>query len=161
LDGYRGLDKPMEVTIRAICNDLPRAGGQREDDAAPCSRTFLLGIQRGESIIELKPLDDNSIVFEAVFRVAERDGGRTNFLGPYAKGTVTERFFYLSWVEVGQSGEHTRYGRAKIQLSHLPWSVVASAADAGTPLTVLLSLTDKRGRPRCGSIRDGEARWRL
>jgi hypothetical protein len=152
----------MEVTVRALCTDLPRDARSVGKAGVDSGRqTFHLGIQRGETAIDVVPLDDDPVVLEAVFRVAERDDGKVNFLGPYAKGTVTERFFYLLWIAVGDGGEHTRYGRAKIHLSHLPWSAVARAAETGAPLAVTLSLTDRHGRPRCGSLRDGEARWQL
>jgi hypothetical protein len=152
----------MEVTIRVVCENLPDAAREQPTGGMVIAgRRWYLGLQRGEAVVDAMPVDGSSIVLEAVFRVAEREDGTTNFLGPYAKGSVSERFLYLSWLEAGDGGETTRYGRAKVHLSHLPWTVVARAAQAGVPLTVMLSLTDTRGGPRCGSIRGSEARWEL
>lgn len=95
----------MELTIRAKCVHLPGSDSRlHQDQPSPESPGFLLGIQRDGAVIGLVRAGETPIVLEAVFRVTERGEGKTNFLGPYAKGTVTERFFYLSWVEVGPGG---------------------------------------------------------
>ena len=150
----------MEITIQARCSDLPSLGSlpNRTASESPGGR-LALGVQRGEAIVDLTEVRREPLELTAVLRVAEQAKGDTNFLGPYAKGTASERFFYLVWVVLGPNGEHERYGRVKVQLNHLRWSVVSRAADAGGTLTVELSLTDARGKPRCGSIRNGEARW--
>ena len=152
----------MELKIKVICEGLPSKESVDAHGRERMVRERIhLGIQRGEEVIAAVAADAKRVTFEPTFRVAERDGGTTNFLGPFAKGTPQERFFYLSWLTRTASGDLARYGRAKVHLSHLPWAVVSRAAAAGTPLTVRLSMRDKRGRPRCGSIRDGEAQWRL
>jgi hypothetical protein len=118
-----------------------------------------LGIQKGETVIEAVPANRKRVVFEPVFRVAPLAGGKTNFLGPYAKGTPSARFFYLSWVVKGEGGDLTMFRRFKVDLSHLTWPQVENAARSGKPLIVNLSMTDQRGGPVCGSDRRGHVRW--
>ena len=148
----------MELKIKVICEHLPGTDFPvlTGTDANPVH----LGIQRGNEVIEAVPANRKRVVFEPSFRVAPLPNGKTNFLGPYAKGTPTERFFYLCWVVKDKDGRLTTFRRAKIHLSHLSWSQVEEATHSNKSLTVTLSLTDKHGNPRCASIRGDEARWR-
>lgn len=143
----------MELTIRVRCIDFP------SPTCDPRFSAFFLGVQCDEEVIDTKAVGEEPLEFEVHFRVAERSNGETNFLGPYAKGTVTERFFYLSWIAVAAGGRHERVGRMKVHLNHLKWNDVEQAVAGEKRLIVELPLTDKKGRPRCASIRDGEARW--
>ncbi|MGE0128454.1 MAG: DUF5990 family protein [Blastocatellales bacterium] len=150
----------MELTIKVICVNLP--GDKfvsRQGDETTISEGVYLGIQKAEEVVGAAPGNSKKIVFEPAFRVSPLPGGRTNFLGPFAKGTPKERFFYLSWVVKDAGGRLTMFRRAKIHLSHLPWSRVEEAVRAGKPLSVELSMTDRRGGPLCGSVRDDDARW--
>jgi Family of unknown function (DUF5990) len=146
----------MELKIKVICEDLP---GTKFSDESVAREQMHIGIQRGDEVIEAVPANRKRVVFEPEFRVSPLLEGKTNFLGPYAKGTQAERFFYLSWVVKGEAGTLTMYGRAKIHLSHLRWSQVEEAMRSGKPLSVTVALTDKRGKPRCGSVRGEDVRW--
>jgi len=148
----------MELTIKVICKDLP---GKELRDAAGeiCHANVYLGIQHGEQVIEMVPGDSKTAEFAPVFRVAPLDDGQTNFLGPFAKGTKTERFFYLSWGDLGEDGIFRMFRRAKIHLSQLPWKTVERAAGAGKPIVAHLSLTDKRGGPLCASVKPPYIKW--
>ncbi len=141
----------MNLTIKVVCEDMPGASFKDEQ--------IFLGIQRGEEVLGFVPGDEEGAVFEPEFRVAKQPDGRPNFLGPYAKGTAAERFFYLSWGAKGAGGALGMFRRAKIHLNHLTWEQVEAAAESGEPITVTLSMTDKRGEPRCASIRADVARW--
>jgi hypothetical protein len=148
----------MELKIKVICEGLPDKSLEGIPvDAPDAQRGLLLGIQRGEDMIEATPADQGRVVFEPSFRVIPMQQDKTNFLGPFAKGVPAQRFFYLSWAVQGEGGKLTRIGRAKIHLSHLRWSEVEESLRSGNPLSVKLLLTDNKGRPRCGSIRD--ASW--
>src|SRR5262245_17622582 len=142
----------MELTIKVICVDLP---GEKFVSRQGIETTTLegiqLGIQRGEEVVDAVPASRNKAVFEPKFRVSQLSGGRTNFLGPFAKGTPKERFFYLSWVARDAEGRPAMFRRAKVHLSHLPWSRVEDAVRSGKALCVELSMTDERGGPLCGS----------
>jgi hypothetical protein len=150
----------MELKIKVICENLPgtqlldTSGGQ---PVVP--EPIHIGIQRGNEVVEAVAATRKRVVFEPSFRVSPLPDGKTNFLGPYAKGTPTQRFFYLTWVVRGKEGALTIIGRAKIHLSHLSWAQVEEAACSGGGLSVAVSLTDKRGRPLCGSIRGDDLRW--
>ncbi|HQR39693.1 MAG TPA: DUF5990 family protein [Blastocatellia bacterium] len=150
----------LELTVDVVCRDLPgitcstRSGGVLTTVAR-----VHLGIQRGEEVLDVTPADRAEVVFHPTFRVAELAGGATGFYGPFAKGTPTERFFYLSWLSREKNGCLAMFRRAKIHLSHLAWSVVEPAVRAGRPIRVELSMTDKKGEPLCASVRPGVARW--
>ncbi len=147
--------KVSELKVRLVCTNLP---GTTFSDGKNAYENIHLGIQEGEAIVDAVPGDTKRVVFEPAFRVAPLPGGKTNFLGPFAKGTPQERFFYLSWAEK-KGGKLTMFRRAKIQLSHLPWSRVKKAVESGEPLKVELSMTGKRGDPLCASVGPGLARW--
>jgi hypothetical protein len=152
----------MELKIKVICEDLP--GIEFSDTSAGKSLVYKnvhLGIQHGEEVIKAVPANRKQVVFEPEFRVAPLPNGKTNFLGPYAKGTQTERFFYLSWVTKDEEGNLTGFRRAKIHLSHLLWSQVEDAIDSGRQLSVTLSLTDKKGGPRCASLKGEGIHWQI
>jgi hypothetical protein len=150
----------MELKIKVICEDLPGKEFLDQSDDDPIdSQNIYLGIQRGNEVIEAVPINRKQVVFEASFRVSPLADGKTNFLGPYAKGTQRERFFYLSWAVKDQAGNLTMLGRTKIHVSHLLWSQVEKLVASGKSLEVAVSLTDKLGMPRFGSIGGDELRW--
>ena len=150
----------MEITIRVICNDLPgKASVNRQASPSLTGRRVYLGIQKGEAVIEAVPASRQQAIFAPVFRVARLPGGRTNFLGPFAKGTPQERFFYLSWVAKSDDGSLKMFRRAKVHLSHLKWAMVEQAIGSGQGLSVELSMTDQKGEPVCGSQVSHAARW--
>jgi hypothetical protein len=150
----------MELTIKVICKDLPGAEFHDEEKGLHY-RDVHVGIQYGENVIETVRGDAKKAEFEPVFRVAPIDGGTTNFLGPFAKGVKTERFFYLSWGELHASGLFRMFRRAKIHLSHLKWAQVERAVKANKPITVELSLTDKCGWPLCASVKPPYVDWKI
>lgn len=152
----------MELKIKVICEDLP--GTQFVTvlgDKLVTYEPVHVGIQRGNEVVEAVPANRKRVVFEPTFRVAPLPDGKTNFLGHYAKGTPTERFFYLSWGVKNEQGKLTMFRRAKIHLSHLQWSQVEEAIGSNKVLSVTLSLTDKCGAPRCGSLWGDAVRWQV
>ncbi len=151
----------MELKIKVICEDLPNKEFLEQSGTDPIdSQNIYLGIQRGNEIIEAVPINRKQIVFEPSFRVSPLAVGKTNFLGPYAKGTQRERFFYLSWAVKDKEGNLTMLGRTKVHLSHVLWSQVEELVSSDKPLEIAVSLADKRGMPRFGSIRGDDLRWR-
>jgi hypothetical protein len=151
----------MELKIKVICEDLPGKELLDQSGNDPIDRqNIYLGIQCGNDVIEAVPINRKQIIFEPSFRVSPLADGKTNFLGPYAKGPQSERFFYLSWVVKDIEGNVTKLGRSKVHLSHLMWSQVEELARSDKSLEVALSLTGKRGMPRFGSIRGDDLKWR-
>jgi hypothetical protein len=151
----------MELKIKVICEELPGTAflGSPSSGMEVSRRDIYLGIQQRNDIIEAAPATEKRVVFEPSFRVLRLSDDKTNFLGPFAKGTPTQRFFYLSWAIKNGEGGLTMIGRSKVHLSHLRWSEVEESLQTGKPLTVKLRLTDKRGLPRYGSIKGEGISW--
>jgi hypothetical protein len=150
----------MELKIKVICENLPGTQLLATSSGPSVIRENIhIGIQRGDEIVEAVPANRKRVIFEPGFRVSPMLGGKTNFLGPYARGTPTQRFFYLVWAVKEKEGNLTMIGRAKIHLSHLSWTQVEEAVGSGRGLSVAVSLTDEQGRPRTGSIRGDDQRW--
>ncbi|HMO58862.1 MAG TPA: DUF5990 family protein [Roseiflexaceae bacterium] len=144
----------MELTINVLCEELP-------DSPPDPKHTLYLGIQRGEEVIEAVAVAQAQIVFAPSFRVAPLPGDATNFLGPFAKGTPTQRFFYLSWAIGDPAGNLNKIGRTKIHLSQLRWADVERAIEAGRAPGVRLALRDRTGRPTFGSITGSRVAWQI
>jgi hypothetical protein len=152
----------MELKIKVICEDLPGTKFSTTSGGELLTyENIHLGIQRGEELIGVFPANRKQVVFEPEFRVSPRPDGKTNFLGPYAKGTPTERFFYLSWVEKDDAGHLIMFRRAKIHLNHILWSQIEEAIQTGRQLSVTLSMTDKKGEPRCASLKGEGINWQI
>ena len=151
-----------ELTIEVIGRRLP---GIRFCDGAEGGRAVRepvhVGIQRGEEVIEAVPADVEQVLFRPSFRVTRQPDGSPNFLGPFAKGTARERFFYLSWGVASPGGRFEMFRRLKVHLSHITWGQIEHALASGRAPRVLLELTDARGGPLCASIRSDRARWEL
>src|SRR5690242_12734010 len=135
-------DKKMELKIKVICEELPGTAflGSPASGAEVGRRDIYLGIQYGNDVIEAAPATKKRITFAPSFRVLRLPGDKTNFLGPYAKGTPAQRFFYLSWAVKDEGGSLTVIGRTKDHLSHLRWSEIEESLETGKPLTVTLRL---------------------
>jgi len=91
------MGEQLELKIKVICEDLPGTPLPDSPSGADVAhRDIHLGIQRGDDIIDLARANQKRVVFEPAFRVLPLPEDKTNFLGPFAKGTPTQRFFYLS-----------------------------------------------------------------
>ena len=148
------------LTIEVVCRNLP--GRCFDDlhypDEKPREPVYL-GIQKGNEVIEAVPGDRKQVVFRPTFRVTKQPDGSPNFLGPFAKGTPQERFFYLSWGVMDKKGGFAMFRRAKIHLNHLTWNEVGEALSSKRPLKVKIDMTGKNGEPVCASIRADRADW--
>jgi len=141
-----------ELTIEVICRHLP---GIRFADYKP----VYLGIQKGDEVIEAAPGDRKQVTFRPMFKIGTQPDGSPNFLGPFAKGTPQERFFYLSWGVMTEDGRFEMFRRAKIHLNHLTQEQVNSALSKNRPIRVTLDMTDRKGAPLCASVRKDRAKW--
>ncbi len=150
----------MEVEIDVLCTQLP---GSRFDDVAGGQAVqrsrIVLALQRGEDLVGPVDGDARQARFRPRFEVRQRADGRPNFLGPYAKGTPDQRFFYLAWAERDAAGALRMFRRAKVHLSGLRWDAVSAAAAERRPLRVEIAMTDAKGGPRCASIHPDQAHW--
>lgn len=148
----------MELTIRIIGENLADVDFGERGAGDKRSRLFL-GIQKGQEAIDMAPATDESATFTATFTVSPLPDGGTNFLGPYAHGTRTERFCYLSWIAEGEDGMLGMFSRIKLHLSPLRWARVEAAARAGTPIVMRFSLIGKRGGPAVASVPNDAIQW--
>ena len=148
------MSQSDELTIEVICRHLP---GICFADYEP----VYLGIQKGNEVIEAVPGNRAQAIFRPTFRIARQPDGSPNFLGPFAKGTPRERFFYLSWGVMHDGGQFEMFRRAKIHLNHLTWEQVSAAVSNDRPLKVVIDMTGKKGDPICASIRPNRAKWEV
>jgi hypothetical protein len=146
------LVKSDELTIEVICRHLP---GIRFADYEP----VYLGIQKGNEVIEAAPGNRKQVIFRPAFKVGTQPDGSPNFLGPFAKGTPQERFFYLSWGVMTEDGRFEMFRRAKIHLNHLTQEQIGNALSDNRPIQVSIDMTDRKGGPLCASVRKDVAKW--
>ncbi len=148
-----------ELTIEVVCRHLP--GICFDDLQGPGEKRepIYLGIQKGNEVIEAVPGDRKQVTFRPKFKIGQQQDGSPNFLGPFAKGTPQERFFYLSWGVMDKELHFKMFRRAKIHLNHLTWVQVREAVSRNRPLRVIIDMTGKGGGPICASIRKDRAEW--
>jgi Family of unknown function (DUF5990) len=143
-----------DLTIEVVCRNLPGSCfTDLQNPAAEKQEPVYLGIQKGNEVIEAVRADRKQVIFRPTFRIARQPDGSPNFLGPFAKGTPQERFFYLSWGVMDRNGHFEMFRRAKIHLNHLTWDHLRAALDKNIPLKVAIDMTSHKGDPICGSIR--------
>ncbi len=148
------------LKLKVVCTQLP--GTRFEDPYShdpEIKEPVYLGIQCGKEVVEQVPADRREVVFFPEFRVGEKPDGSPNFLGPYAQGRPADRFFYLSWGVVQNSGDFEMFRRLKIRLGHLDWAQVNRALESGDPIVVRLKLTDDRGGPLCATPCASHITW--
>ncbi len=148
----------MEFTIQIVGEDLAQVDFGERSAGKGRSHLFI-GIQKGQEVIETVPATAESATFTASFSVSPLPDGSTNFLGPYAHGTRTARFCYLSWLIEDEDGKRTMFSRIKLHLSPLLWAQVMEAARTKKPLIMRLSLRGKNGGPVCASVPDDAVQW--
>jgi hypothetical protein len=145
------------LRVKVQCTELP---GRRFLDLRDVRREpVYLGIQRGEDVVEQVPADKSQATFVAEFRVGKKEDGSPNFLGPFAKGTAEDRFFYLSWGVRSKAGEFAMFRRLKIRLGHLGWKEIRASVARDEPIVVSLRLTDAKGAPLCATPPATHIKW--
>jgi hypothetical protein len=81
------------------------------------------------------------------------------FRGPAVHGRGTERFIYLTWGDVGDSGTFAMFRRAKLRLDRVDPALVRTAVAQGRPLVATIDLTDEFGGPRCATPSEPALVW--
>ncbi len=118
-----------------------------------------VGVQRGDTVVELRPADADSIEWVFDVRAVLTDEGGLDLRGPYVHGRRGDRFLYLSWGTVGPDGAFTMFRRAKLLLSAVDPSALLAANEPGARLVGHLNLTGPDGGPRCGAVRPPDIAW--
>ncbi len=132
----------IKLTIE--CIDLPAHNWDGHSE-------IWLGIQSGKDVVQQVRLPAAKAEFHAELRVAGEDA--PNFLGPFAHGTVQERFLYLCW---GQPhfGHWAGFRRAKLPLTGLTWAALES-----NHLRAVVRCTDSKGGPICATVKPPFLSW--
>ncbi|MBL8047552.1 MAG: hypothetical protein JNJ45_02615 [Chthonomonas sp.] len=137
--------RTLGVRIRCIDLPVPDWGGHGE---------IWIGIQSGKDVVQRVKLPADSITFEAELRLGNEPGAAPpNFLGPFAQGTVQERFIYVCWGRPSFGG-WSGFRRAKLPLTGISWEMVASGAVTGT-----FVCTDAKGGPTCATVKPDRLTW--
>ena len=143
------------MQIRIVGTQLPgRACGA--GDNFPGYSNIHVGVQRKnrrDELLDLHPGDAASAEWTLDCSV---DG--SDVRGPHIQGPPGERFIYLSWGSVDDSGRFTMFRRAKLMLADVPPDVLVAAATSGT-LVGTLGLTDAKGHPLCARVKPPMIRW--
>lgn len=158
--GRMSMETAPTVSIELHCCQFPGLYFPEGSGSGTKPEAIYVGLQRGEQVIDLVRGDAGNATFTASFHVTQQKDGSPNFLGPFAKGTPKERFFYLSWGVQGPLGSFRSFRRAKIPLSSLSWEKVDAAIQNRTPIRADVTLTDAKGGPVCATLKSTHLRWR-
>jgi hypothetical protein len=146
--------------LKVICTDFPGLKFCDPHANEPSVREpVYLGIQHGSEVIGQVPADRRRAIFNPEFRVSCNPDGTPNFLGPYAQGTVRDRFVYLSWGVKQRGARFVMFRRLKLRLGHLSWEQIDQSMASGQPVVVRLKLTDAHGCPLCATPPQTHIRW--
>jgi hypothetical protein len=144
----------VRVTIEG--HDLP---GRRFVSEGVALRDVHVGVQVGREPAGLVPGDAPTARWDVDVTVATADGA-IDLRGPAVQGRRGDRFFYLTWGDVGPGGSFAMFRRAKLMVADIdPALLAAVAADDGT-LVAELGLTDGGGGPLCARVRPPAVTWR-
>jgi Family of unknown function (DUF5990) len=118
-----------------------------------------VGVQRRgrpDDLLDRQPGDADTVQWTFPVELVDGPAGR-EMRGPYVQGGPGQRFVYLSWGTVDDSG-FAMFRRAKLWLTEVPADVLAEAEGKGS-LVGRLGLTDPRGEPLCASVRPPAIIW--
>lgn len=151
-----------ELPIEVVCRHLPGIRFEDQNPGGIAYEPVYIGIQRGGDVIEAVPGNRKQVIFRPTFKIGRQPDGSPNFLGPFAKGTPQQRFFYLSWGVMHEHGRFEMFRRAKIHLNHLTWEHIRRAASGKRPIKLIISdMTGRDGGPLCGSVKAHQLNWEL
>ena len=115
-----------------------------------------VGVQRGQEVVQVQPAEGSSVKFTFGIVLRELDDGGLDFRSPFVHGKPGDRFFYLSWGDVGAGGSFSMFRRAKLMLSAVPSGLISAKTGS---LEAYLSLTDAKGGPVCAAVRPPAINW--
>jgi hypothetical protein len=115
-----------------------------------------VGIQRGQDVVQIQPAEGPSVKFTFGIVLRELDDGGVDLRSPFVHGKPGDRFFYLSWGDVGEDGAFEMFRRAKLMLAAVPSGLITPKTSS---LEAYLSLTDGKGEPVCAAVRPPQINW--
>ena len=118
-----------------------------------------VGVQIRRNPEQLVRADATEVRWEVDVDVV-REGGAFDFRGPAVQGKRGERFIYLSWGEVGPTGEFEMFRRAKLMLDRVEPALIRKAAQADR-LAAVVDLTGGDGGPRCARVDPPAVQWNV
>ncbi|HEX6747270.1 MAG TPA: DUF5990 family protein [Longimicrobium sp.] len=120
-------------------------------------------VQRGrDGLLPPACVSGDEIAFELTVRAAPRGDGTVNLLGPFAQGSPSDRFIYVSsGTSAGQAGScWTR--RAKVKTAGITPALVEEAlATPGAVLEARIAGTARDGGPCCATVPLLDGGWRV
>ena len=115
-----------------------------------------VGVQRGDEVVQIQPAEGSSVKFSFGVVLRELEDGGLDLRSPFVHGKPGDRFFYLSWGNVGDDGSFEMFRRAKLMLAAVPSGLISAKTGS---LEAYLSLTDAKGGPVCAAVRPPAINW--
>lgn len=146
------------MDVRIVGTNLP---GRVFDDAPHHGCVYSnvhVGVQCRREVVELVPGDAPSAEWSFPVSVVSNDGA-PDFRGPHVQGKRGERFLYLSWGTVNDTGDFEMFRRTKLMLGAVPADVLQAASEPGNELVGELDLTAADGSPVCAAVRPPKITW--
>jgi len=144
----------MTAQLRIVGRRLPGASWSGREG-------IHVGVQRGNDVVGLVTGDAADAVFDIELDVVAGSDGEVDFRGPYVNGRRGERFVYLAWGEVDDTGTFTMFRRLKLHLTPLLEQESPDKVMGAQRIQAILELTDTRGRPLAASVRPPWVTWRI
>lgn len=146
------------MRIRIVGRDLP---GRRFVSDGVQLRNVHVAVQVGKEPLGPVAGDAPTATWDLDVRAVVADGGQLDLRGPAVHGRRGERFFYLTWGEVGADGSFETFRRAKLMVVDINPGLLRQAARQDRGLLAELDLTDDCGGPLCARVRPAAIRWSL
>ena len=144
------------MRIVVIGTDLP---GRTfcDPDGTPLDNVHV-GVQVGTEPERLVRGDASEARWELDIRSVVDVEGALDYRGPAVHGKRGERFVYLAWGNVDDTGAFHMFRRAKLMLNRVDPDVMRDASKYGS-LTAHVRLSDDRGAPRCARVDPPAISW--
>lgn len=130
-----------------------------DPDGRPLGNVHV-GVQLGPEPEHLVRGDASDARWELDVRVVLDGHGALDFRGSAIHGKRGERFIYLTWGNVDDSGAFHMFRRAKLMLNRVDPDVMRDASKHGS-LTAQVRLSDEHGGPRCARVDPPAISWTI
>ena len=138
----------FELPGRTFCNP----------DGSPLTNVYV-GVQIRSEPSDLVSGDAVEAHWNLDVTVVEQPDATFDFRGPAVHGRRGDRFLYLTWGNVDETGRFEMFRRAKLMLDRIDPKLVATAQRQECPLVGTIRLTDQRGGPRCARVDPPDLTW--